>query len=80
MDKIQILEAYQNAPKPFSVCFHTYMGSYMEFCTIERDIMFEENARMICDSYAETAKKNNHGTFKGVCVRKDCETIYEVNI
>lgn len=78
--KQEILLQYAAAEKPYDVCIHTTMGSYMEFCNVERGIMFEDTARMVCDRYAAVLRKGTHPNFKGVCVRKGCTIIYEVGI
>lgn len=76
--KQEILEGYLKAEKPYEVCVHTNMGSYMEFMRLEKNIMFEENAKQIADTYASgwTASEN----IKGICVRKHGVLIYEAEI
>lgn len=81
MTKQEVLAAYIAAEKPYEVCIHTNMGGYMEFCRLECGIMFEDNAKMVCDKYAETMRKGKKSeNFKAVCVRKSCTIIYEVNL
>ena len=80
MNKQQIITDYLAAERPYEVCIHTTMGGYMEFCKLERGIMFEDNAKMVCDSYAETMRKSKSNNFKGVCVRKNCTIVYEVTL
>ena len=76
--KKQIIEGYLAAEKPFEVCVHTKMGGYMEFLRLERGLMFEENAREIADSYAETFREGDTSNYKGICVRRNCTVVYEV--
>lgn len=76
--KRAIIEGYLAAEKPYEVCVHTTMGSYMEFLRLERNIMFEDNARMVCDEYAKTFKPTD--TIKAICVRRDREVVYEVEL
>ena len=78
MAAIEIMEGYMNANKVYSVDIRTKMGGYMEFFTVESNIMFEENAKTICKSYAETSK--GHDTFRSVCVRKEGNIIFEIAI
>lgn len=80
MTKQEIISGYMAAERPYSVCLHTHMGGYMEFATVESGIMFEDNARMVCDQYAETMRKSPSDTFIGVCVRRDGVTIFEVKL
>jgi hypothetical protein len=78
MTKKQIIDGYIQAEKPYEVCAHTCMGGYMEFMRLEQGIMFEENAKQVADTYAQTWGKSNN--IKGVCVRKQGIVIYEVAI
>lgn len=78
MTKIELIEGYLNAEKPYDVCIHTTMGSYMEFIKVESGIMFEHNAKEVCERYADIAKKDRNENFKGVCVCKRGAVIYEV--
>jgi len=81
MTSSEIVAGYLAAERPYDVCIHTNMGGYMEFCRLERGIMFEENAKMVADSYAETMKKGQKSeSFKGICVRKNCTIVYEVEL
>lgn len=80
MTKSEIINGYLAAERPYDVCMHSRYGGYLEYATVEKGIMFEDNARMVCDSYADTLRKNPSETFIGVCVRKDGVTIYEVKL
>lgn len=76
--KKQIIEGYLAAEKPFEVCVHTKMGSYMEFLTLEKNIMFQDNAEFVADQYAETWRMGDTSNYKGICVRRNCTIVYEV--
>lgn len=78
MTKKQIIDGYLAAEKPFEVCAHTKMGGYMEFFTLEKNIMFEDNAKRVADEYAETWRKSGTENFRGICVRRNCTVVYEV--
>lgn len=80
MTKQEIINGYMAAERPYSVCMHSRYGGYLEYATVESGIMFEDNARMVCDSYADTLRKNPSDNFIGVCVRQGCTTIYEVKL
>lgn len=74
----EIVAGYIAAEKPYEVCAHTNMGGYMEFMRLEHNIMFEENAKEVANNYAKTWGKSDN--IKGICVRKNCTVIYEVEI
>lgn len=78
MTKKQIIDGYMQAEKPYEVCAHTRFGGYMEFLPLERDIMSEENAKYVADTYAQGWGKSSN--IKGVCVRKQGAVIYEAEI
>lgn len=80
MTRREIIEGYITAEKPYEVCMHSKYGGYLEFGVVEKGIMFEDNARTVCDKYAESLKKNPSETFIGVCVRKNGTIVYEVRI
>lgn len=80
MTRQEIINGYILADRPYEVCLHSRYGGYMEFAKVEGGIMFEDNAKAVCDSYADTIRKNPSGTFIGVCVRKLGTIVYEVSV
>ena len=79
MSKSEIISGYINAPRPYEVAMRSNIGGYLEFSVLER-LISEENARMVCDSYAETFRENRerYSIFRSVVVRKGGTIIYEV--
>lgn len=80
MTKSEVINSYLAAERPYDVCMHSRYGGYLEFAILEKGIMFEDNARMVCDSYADTMRKTPSDNFIGVCVRKGSTIIYEVSL
>jgi hypothetical protein len=80
MKKSEIINGYLAAERPYDVCMHSRYGGYLEYAKVESGIMFEDNARMVCESYADSLRKNPSETFIGVCVRKGGMTVYEVKV
>jgi len=80
MTNSEIIEGYLSSERPYDVCMHTRYGGYLEFAPVERGIMFEENARMVCDTYAESLREHPSETFIGVCVKMGATIIYEIKV
>lgn len=78
MQNCELIEGYLSSERPYDVCAHTTMGGYMEFLRVESGIMFEDNAKMVCDKYAEFWERS--ANIKSVCVRKGVTIIYEVEL
>lgn len=60
----------------YEVCFHTKYGSYLEFARIEAT----KHAALAIKVMVEYHRfcKNENGTFKGVCIRRNRQIIYEL--
>lgn len=80
MEKQEIINGYIAAEKPFDVCVHTILGGYMEFFVLEKNIMFEDNAKMVAEEYAKHFKGEKSENFKGICVRKNHSVVHEIKL
>lgn len=72
MTKVEIIEGFVNAERPFEVCIRTKLGGYMEYFVVDR-LISKDNAIMVANQYYDKSKKSD---FKSVCVREDVKTVF----